>query len=317
LFINLEQLFSTKTNKNTMSHNLISNKIEFSDYKEIFSYYLIDEYLKNCGHHIETKCSASGNCPKLSDAEIIFVFFMSFSDYGGNYSKSMSSLFRAGFIKNKLSRGQFSIRIYKLYPYIYQIYCLFSEIAKQNNKKFSLDTFPISVCHNIRIKRCKLLKDERYRGYNSSKRQFFYGVKVHLITATDGTVTEFEFSPGAVEDLAGYNLLNFDLPQGSELNMDKAYNFYQKEDLLCEIAQIKPNVIRKSNSKKEDNTPYQNYIKQVERRHIETDISVIQQQFLKKIHVTNEAGLYLKILGFILAYNMETFFKLSVNLLNN
>jgi hypothetical protein len=300
-----------------MSHILKSNNIEFAEYKEIFSYYVIDEYLKNCGHHVETKCSASGTYPKLSDAEVIFVFFMSFSNYGGNYSKSMSSLFNAGFIKNKLSKGQFSTRIKVLKQYIFQIYYLFSAIAKENNKKFSLDTFPLSVCHNIRIRRCKLLKGKQYRGYNSSKKQYFYGFKVHLITAADGIVTEFEFSPGAVEDLAGYNLLNFDLPEGSELNMDKAYNFYSKEDLLREIALIKPNVIRKSNSKKEDNTPYQNYIKQVERRHIETNISQIELLFPKKIHVTNEAGFYLKILGFILAYNMELFFKLSVNIINN
>jgi hypothetical protein len=300
-----------------MSHIVKSNKIEFAEYKEIFSYYVIDEYLKNCGHHVETKCSASGIYPKLSDAEVIFVFFMSFSNYGGNYSKSMSSLFNAGFIKNKLSKGQFSTRIKVLKQYIFQIYYLFSTIAKENNKKFSLDTFPLSVCHNIRIRRCKLLKGKQYRGYNSSKKQYFYGFKVHLITAADGIVTEFEFSPGAIEDLAGYNLLNFDLPEGSELNMDKAYNFYSKEDLLREIALIKPNVIRKSNSKKEDNTPYQNYIKQVERRHIETNISQIELLFPKKIHVTNKAGFYLKILGFILAYNMELFFKSSVIIINN
>lgn len=300
-----------------MSHILKSNKVEFADYKEVFSYYVIDEYLKNCGLHIETKCSASGDYPKLSDAEVLFVFFMSFSNYGGNYTKSMSSLFNAGFIKNKLSRGQFSTRIKALNQYIFQLYYLFTEIAKHNNNKFSLDTFPLSVCHNIRIKRCKLLKGKQYRGYNSSKKQYFYGVKVHMITAADGIVTEFEFSPGAVEDLAGYNLLNFDLPENSELNMDKAYNFYSKEDLLREIALIKPNVIRKSNSKKEDNTPYQNYIKQVERRHIETNISMIERLFPKKIHVTNEAGFYLKILGFILAYNMELFFKLTINTLNN
>jgi hypothetical protein len=299
-----------------MSHILNTVKLEFADYKEIFSYYVIDEFLKNCGYHIETKPSASGVCSKLCDAEIIFIYFMSFSNYGGNYSKAMTALYNAGFIKNKLSRGQFSKRIYALQMYIFQIYLLFSEIAKQNNKKFSLDTFPLAVCHNIRIKRCKLVKGEAHRGYNSSKRVYFYGFKVHMITAADGTVTEFEFSPGALEDLAGYNLLNFDLPKGSELNMDKAYNFYLQEDLLAENAEIVPNVIRKSNSKRSDNTPAQNFIKQVERRHIETDISLIERYFPKKIHVTNVQGFYFKILGFILAYNMETFFKVSIKMFN-
>lgn len=221
-----------------MSHSLNTIKLEFSDYREIFSYYVIDEFLKNCGYHIETKPSASGIYTKLCDAEIIFIYFMSFSNYGGNYAKTMTALYNAGFIKNKLSRGQFSKRIYALHMYIYQIYLLFSEIAKQNNKKFSLDTFPLAVCHNIRIKRCKLVKGEAYRGYNSSKREYFYRFEVHLITAADGTVIEFEFSPGALEDLASYNLLNFDLPKGAELNiMDKAYNFYLQENLLAENTQ--------------------------------------------------------------------------------
>lgn len=292
-----------------MSHYKNKEKIAFSEYTEIFSYYVIDEFLKNCGYHIETKTSASGIYPKLSDAEVIFIYFMSFSSYSGNYVKSMSALFNAGFVKNKLSKGQLSKRFYILHQYIYQLYCLFGEIAKANNTKFSLDTFPLAVCHNIRIKRCKLLKEERHRGYNSSKREYFYGFKVHLIAAADGTVTEFEFSPGAVEDLAGYNLLNFDLPAGAEINMDKAYNYYLQEDLLAESGNIKPNVIRKSNSKKADNTVAQNFIKQEERRHIETNISLIERLFSKKIHVTNIAGFYLKILGFILAYNMENFFK--------
>lgn len=299
-----------------MSHILNTKSVEFSDFKEVFSYYTIDEYLKNCGHHIETKDSASGVYPKLCDAEVIFVYFMSFSSYGGNYSKSMSSLFNARYIKNMLSKGQFSKRLYALKEHIFQIYCLFSEIAKQTNKKFSLDTFPIAICHNIRIKRCKLVKGEKHRGYNSSKREYFYGFKVHIITAADGIVTEFEFSPGSVEDLAGYNLLNFDLPKGSELNMDKAYNFYLQEDILHQCAEIMPNVIRKANSKKEDNTPAQNFIKQVERRHIETDISLIERYFPKKIHVTNIEGFYLKILGFILAYNIEQFFKVTINSIN-
>jgi hypothetical protein len=300
-----------------MSHILQETAPEFTDYREVFIYYTIDEYLKNCGFHIETKCSASNSYPKLSDAEIIFIFVMAFSSYGGNYSKTMSSLYNAGYVKKKLSKGQLSTRIYKLYPFIYQIYALFGTIAKETNKKYALDTFPLSICHNIRIKRCKLLKGEQYRGYNSSKRQYFYGFKVHLLTAEDGTVTEFEFSPGATEDLAGYNLLNFDLPPFSELFMDKAYNYYRKEDELLDAAQIKAQVIRKKNSKKEDNTPYQNYIKQTERRHIETDISLIEILFLKKIHVTNTDGFFLKILGFILAYNMNIFFDQTIEKFNN
>jgi hypothetical protein len=297
-----------------MSHILETKSVQFTDYREVFIYYVVDEYLKNCDHHIETKPSASNSCPKLSDAEIIFTFIMAFSSYGGNYARAMSSLYNAKYIKNILSKGQFSTRIYKLYPIIFEIYTLFGTISKEINKKYALDTFPVALCHNIRIKRSKLIKGKEYRGYNSSKKEYFYGFKIHLITAMDGTVTEFEFSPGAVGDIDGYNLLNFDLPPGSELFMDKAYNFYQREDELSEIAQIMPKVIRKINSKKADNTYEANKIKQEDRRHIETDISLIVRLFPKKIHVTNVAGFFLKILGFILAYNINIYFDQTIEM---
>lgn len=297
-----------------MSHNLKPKSIQFSDYKEIFIYYVVDEYLKNCDHHKETKPSASNSCPKLSDAEICFIFIMSFSSYGGNYLRTMSSLYNAGYIKNKLSKGQFSARIYKLQPIIFEIYTLFGTISKEINKKYALDTFPIALCDNIRIKRSKIIKGEAYRGYNSSKKEYFYGFKVHVITALDGTVTEFEFSPGSIGDVDGYNLLNFDLPTGSELFMDKAYNFYQREDELREIAQITPKVIRKINSKKADNTYEANKIKQAERRHVETDISLITRLFPRKIHVTNVDGFFLKMLGFFLAYNMNIYFDQTMQM---
>ena len=104
-----------------MSHILNTKDIEFSEYREVFIYYVADEYLKNSTHHTETKSSASNVSPKLSDAEVIFIYLMSFSSYGGNYSRSMSSLYNAGYIKNTLSKGQFSIRIYRLYPFILEI----------------------------------------------------------------------------------------------------------------------------------------------------------------------------------------------------
>ena len=44
-----------------------------------------------------------------------------------------------------------------------------------------VDTFPVPVCHNIRIKRCKLYRDEAFRGYCASKKQYYFGLKVSVI----------------------------------------------------------------------------------------------------------------------------------------
>ncbi|MEM6843897.1 MAG: transposase [Bacteroidota bacterium] len=76
-----------------------------------------------------------------------------------------------------------------------------------------------AVCHNIRIRCCHLLAGEEYRGYNASQRVFFYGYKVHCITAADGAIVEFTFSLGKRDDKIGFSLLN---PAGTALTCLKA-----------------------------------------------------------------------------------------------
>ena len=42
---------------------------------------------------------------------------------------------------------------------------------------YSIDSFPISVCHKIRIARSKIVQGEEYRGYCDSKRDYFIALK--------------------------------------------------------------------------------------------------------------------------------------------
>ena len=46
---------------------------------------------------------------------------------------------------------------------------------------YLIDSFPVAICKNIRICRAILVKGEEFRGYNASKREYFYGFKVHVI----------------------------------------------------------------------------------------------------------------------------------------
>jgi hypothetical protein len=52
-------------------------------------------------------------------------------------------------------------------------------VWKQLNTEsvYSIDSFPIAVCDNIRICRSKLYDGaESYRGYQASQKRYFYGV---------------------------------------------------------------------------------------------------------------------------------------------
>jgi hypothetical protein len=252
-----------------------------SDLQDVFVYAMIDEYLKENKHYCQKRASAIGLPVKLTDAEIIFVFISACLEYGGNCQKALRTLKRHGLIKQMLDKSQFNRRLHGLSSVIFEILCLFSALAKAANKCFAIDSFPVPVCKNIRIQSCRLLKGKAYHGYNASKKEYFYGYKVHLITAADGRIVEFEFSPGASDDRQAFGLLGFDLSAGSEVFADKIYNCYLSEEELQQ-AGIYFQPIRKQNSRKEDNTYLFNRLKQQQRRHIETDISMLESLFPRK-----------------------------------
>ncbi len=73
--------------------------------------------------------------------------------------------------------------------------------------EYLLDSFPVPMCDNIRIFNAKLISSEQYRGYIASKKRYFYGVRVQLLTTKDGIPVEFVILPGSASDMRGLNAL--------------------------------------------------------------------------------------------------------------
>lgn len=71
------------------------------------------------------------------------------------------------------------MRLHRLESTIRLIFNYLAQTIKELNlsNQYLIDTFPVAVCKNIRIPYCKLLKGKEYRGYNVSKKEFFYGFK--------------------------------------------------------------------------------------------------------------------------------------------
>ena len=167
--------------------------------------------------------------------------------------------------------------------------------------EYIIDSFPVAICHNIRISRSRLLKGEKYRGYNASKRQYFYGVKVQLLTTGCGIPVEFCFCPGSEGDVAALSQLPLQLCPESRIYADSAYTDYGIEDLMAEEEQIGLMVQRRKNSLRPDK-PWIVYLKQQMRKRIETSISSLTNLFPKKIHAVTPQGFLLKIVLFIAAF---------------
>ncbi len=116
---------------------------------------------------------------------------------------------RHGNISHTIDKSQFNRRLHRLQNRLFELLGLFATLAKEANTQYAVDSFPLPVCRNIRIRRCRLVKGKHHHGYCASKQEYYYGFKVHLITAADGRVVEFEFSPAAVNDKAAFGLLAF------------------------------------------------------------------------------------------------------------
>ena len=120
-----------------------------------------------------------------------------------------------------------------------------------------------------------------------------------MMVTQAGQPVEFFLTGGAYSDTTGLEHFSFDLPVGSQVFGDKAYNHYVVEDVLaaCGISLIP---IRKSNSTP-PLPPWMQYLQAVQRKIIETTGSLLERLLPKSIHAVTAKGFELKIALFCLA----------------
>jgi hypothetical protein len=49
--------------------------------------------------------------------------------------------------------------------------------------EYAIDSFPVSACDTPRIMRANIFQGKEYRGYNSIKKRYFFGFKVHMLVS--------------------------------------------------------------------------------------------------------------------------------------
>jgi hypothetical protein len=113
-----------------------------------------------------------------------------------------------------------------------------------------IDSLPIAVCDNIRIRRSKISTDEKFRGYKASKKRYFYGLNIHLLVTQDGQPVECLLTHGGCGDVDALKYYAYELPDGAIIYAEKADNAYEIEDLLKEVEHRALMPIRQKNSKR-------------------------------------------------------------------
>ena len=227
--------------------------------------------------------------------------------FGGNQERARMFLEESGSIPTMLSKSQFNRRLHQIDECLWQI--LFSTLAhifKKRNatQEYVVDSFPVSACKNIRIKRCRLYRNKKHLGWCASKKEYFYGLRVAVIATTRYEPVEIIFAPGADHDSKIFKAFNLELPESSTLYADSAFTDYQYEDLVAEATGIRFLVTRKSNSKR-PHEPWTNFFIGKVRKTIESAFSMITSLFSRSIHAVTARGFELKIFLFILAHSFN------------
>ena len=268
-------------------------------------YTLVNDLLLTLGHHEDSQC-------RMNDSEVITTALVAALFFGGNYELARAFLRQRRYIPTMLSKSRYSRRLHRVSHYI----MTFIEILGSHWKELSddsiyvIDTFPIAVCDNWRIRRCRLYREEKYRGKIASKRRYFYGLKLHLMVTSQGQPVEFFLTPGSESDVTHLHSFQFDLPTGSEIYADKIYNDYVMEDLINETGQVKLCPVRKKNSKRLY-PPWRTYWIKLHRKIVETAGSSIARRMPRSIHAVTAAGFELKIALFVLAESVSHIFKVA------
>ncbi len=243
---------------------------------------------------------------QMTTAEVMTTALVAAWFFDGKQERSRIFLKEEGYIPKMLSKSRFNRRLHQIPEALWQaLFQLLSELHQQNNPsgEYIIDSCPVPVCDNIRIRRSRLYRGEEYRGRCASKRRYFYGLKIHLIISATGQPIEFSLTPGASSDTAGLRALPLDLPKGATLYADRGYTDYHSEDALREIEALELTAARKSNSKRQ-HPGHISYLCFVIRKGIETTFSQITERFARHIHAVTPRGFELKVFLTVLAYQL-------------
>lgn len=268
-------------------------------------YVLVDDLLKKMEYREDKR-------RKFSDAEMFTLVLVSCLYFSGNIEKTRSYFLSHRIFSFVLEKSRLNRRMHKealLFMYLFE---QLAQVFKQLNTScvYRMDSFPVKVCHNIRISRCRILKGEEFRGKCVSKREYFYGVKVCLILTEDGLPVEVEFLPGSAHDSRFLQALPLDFSAGDKIYADSAFINYELEDTYAD-EEVDLLVQRKSNSKRKDE-PYRAFLKQYMRKAVETEFSVLTALMPKTIHAVTFQGFQIKLLAFILAFSINKAFDFII-----
>lgn len=259
---------------------------------------LSSDMLKALNHYEDPQC-------QMTDAEVMTTAIVAALYFRGNFEHARRYLKEQGYVPNMLGKSRFNRRLHRIQSLFLNLFQLLGNTWKELNtgSMYVIDSYPVAACDNYRICRSRRYQGEAWRGYQASKKRYFYGLKIHIMVTEQGQPVEFFLTPGSYSDTNAYPLYDFDLPENAWVTGDKAYTDYDVEDVLNE-AGIRMQPMRKKNSKRPV-PPWIYYLQSTVRKIVETTGSLIERLLPKSIHSVTPEGFELKVGLFVLASSLN------------
>jgi len=274
------------------------------DDKIIATFCLCDDLLQAMHHQEDHHC-------QMHDAEVMTTACMASLFFRGNHESARTMLHQHGYIPHMLSKSRFSRRLHRLKD----IFIVLCDLLAQRWKTLTtdaiyvIDSLPIAVCDTIRIRRSKIDSREDFRGYQASKKRYFYGLQSPLMVPKDGQPGECFLTHGGFGAVDALKYYPYELPNGSMIYADQASNDYESEDLLNEREPIQLLPIRKKNAQRAL-PPYLSFIQSYYRKRVDTAGSLMEQLLPKSIHAVTSQGFELTVALFVIASSLNGYLNL-------
>lgn len=284
------------------------NTEKIDDLKDFFTvvFVLIDDvYNEIIPSEIKNRRNIADS--KLSDSEIISISIVGEaitvdSEKAWFYfvKKNFKDLF-----PNICDRTRFNRTKRNLYSVIKEIQKYFSKLPIFTNDDIRIvDSMPVPVCKFARAYFSKCFKDIASYGYCASKKETYFGLKLHALVTVDGFVSDFFLTSAGIDDRAAVFELTENNPS-IKIIADKGYI----DTTLKNQLKIEKDILLISLKRKNSKDPLEKRLRNVlskTRRRIETSFSQLAEQFnVNKVLAKSKWGLMLRITLKILAHNIS------------
>lgn len=271
---------------------------------ELFNAFLkIVEPLYNAVVPITVRERKNKKKAKMSDAEIITIYLivqcLNYSlNKGYNFLKQTYPN-----LVNYVERSRFNRLVNSLMTVIRAIRKHF--IKFQHSVYKIVDSFPLTTSKFGRAFFSKLFKGIASYGYCASKKEKYFGFKVHVVTDLKGNIYDYILTPANIDDRDAL----FELADLTDIDIlfgDKGYIGNIEQEIRIEKG-IKLYALKRRNSKNPLPKDFRNKISKLRRRIESTFNQLIEHFDIERVRSKNMLGLQTNLESKILCFNLLTY----------